>query len=225
MAIMERTFAGIMLEKIMRHILIASALAVLIAGSFEAAAAPMITNPSFEDPGHSDANDFIVRLNGSTFVTGWTVGGAGVDYFRGAVFASDGNYSINYVRGPNQGGSIFTTITGLTLGVTYKVSFDLIQSELSAGTALTASVDATMQTFINAAVSVYEQKDLLFVAGGTTALLTFAGPTTGAVDAAFAHIDNVSIAEVSSSVPEPGTLALFGLGLAGLGFARRRKAA
>ena len=33
------------------------------------------------------------------------------------------------------------------------------------------------------------------------------------------YIDNVRI-----NVPEPGTLALFGLGLAGLGFARRKKA-
>ncbi len=32
-------------------------------------------------------------------------------------------------------------------------------------------------------------------------------------------------AHVSNRIPEPGTLALFGLGLAGLGFARRKKAA
>ena len=32
-------------------------------------------------------------------------------------------------------------------------------------------------------------------------------------------------AEIIRPVPEPGTLAIFGLGLAGLGFARRRKAA
>ncbi len=36
-----------------------------------------------------------------------------------------------------------------------------------------------------------------------------------------AYFDNYSI----ESVPEPGTLALLGLGLAGLGFARRHKAA
>ena len=39
-----------------------------------------------------------------------------------------------------------------------------------------------------------------------------------------AGVDNV-VVEAVVHVPEPGTLALFGLGLAGLGFARRRKAA
>lgn len=40
----------------------------------------------------------------------------------------------------------------------------------------------------------------------------------------FAQAGDVSLT-ISKKVPEPGTLALFGLGLAGLGIARRRKAA
>lgn len=39
------------------------------------------------------------------------------------------------------------------------------------------------------------------------------------------RVDNIRTDEVTVSIPEPDALALFGLGLAGLGFARRRKAA
>jgi hypothetical protein len=38
------------------------------------------------------------------------------------------------------------------------------------------------------------------------------------------YVDNVSVYGMRTSVPEPGTLALLGLGLAGLGLSRRRKA-
>jgi hypothetical protein len=42
-------------------------------------------------------------------------------------------------------------------------------------------------------------------------------------DPTYQSVDNVSV-EIANSVPEPGTLALMGLGLAGLAGARRRKA-
>ena len=53
--------------------------------------------------------------------------------------------------------------------------------------------------------------------GITSATFSVSGTNLGIVD-------NIT-AVASAAVPEPGTLALFGLGLAGLGFARRRKSA
>ena len=38
-------------------------------------------------------------------------------------------------------------------------------------------------------------------------------------------VSNLQLLEAPTAVPEPGTMAMFGLGLAGLGFARRRKTA
>lgn len=39
------------------------------------------------------------------------------------------------------------------------------------------------------------------------------------------NISEIELGTVASAIPEPGMLALFGLGLAGIGFARRRRAA
>lgn len=74
--------------------------------------------------------------------------------------------------------------------------------------------------------------DIGTFAGMTTLSLSVAnidhvifGSRAPAVNGSSVYSDNFTFNATSTPVPEPGTLALFGLGLLGLGIARRRKAA
>ena len=139
-----------------------------------------IPNPSFELPGHTDSNPFIILGSGSTYITDWTVGGAGVDYFR--ELGSDGLYFVDLVRGPGEGGSVTTTMTGLAAGTVYQLTFDTNLGTLLAGSAVTATVDSTSRTYLASLIDVWQSHELTFTAGSSTASLTFAGPTTGGID-------------------------------------------
>jgi hypothetical protein len=187
----------------------------------KASAVPVILNPSFELPGFTSSNAFIILSNGSSFIADWSVGGQGVDYFKKTnitSFASDGQYSVNYVRGPGEGGVISTVVTGLEVGEGYELSFDVIQSALDQGTALTATVNSISQSFINSNSNVWEENSLFFIADASSANISFSGAENGAIDSPLAHIDNVSI----SAVPVPGAILLFSSGFLGLlGFIRR----
>jgi hypothetical protein len=191
----------------------AAALAIALGN---VAPAQTIPNPSFEVAGYANASPtFVLGSPGSNIISSWTIGGsAGVDYFR-APWASDGEYFVDLVRGPGQGGVIGTTITGLTPGLSYVVAFDFQTSTLVAGTRVTVTIDSVSLDFDATLASVWQTHTMDFTAASTTAALSLAGPLSGAVDGGV-FVDNLTI----SAIPESGTCAAL-TAFAALAFACR----
>lgn len=201
-------------------------LAIAAGLSFGLAAAPAsaalsITNGSFElgpDPG-----SFTTLNNGDTSITGWTVGGLGVDYIGSYWQASDGVRSID-LNGLDQG-SIWQQLTGLTIGQNYSILFDMAGNPDGGGSTKVAVVsDAGNQTDVfnfNTAGTTHANmgwvtQQFNFTATSTSALLTFSSAQNNPFGAA---IDNVR----DAAVPEPATWAMMLVGFGGLGAMLRRK--
>lgn len=193
-----------------------------------AANAATITNGSFESASVDPGTGFTPLGLGSTAITGWVVGGAGIDYIGGYWQAADGTRSIDLSGGA--AGSISQTLTTV-LGQAYTVSFSLAGNPdggpsskvlLTLGTpggltqADTFDTTGATRADMNWTTFFYT-----FRAASTSTTLTFQSATNTAFGPA---LDQVAIA----AVPEPATWALM---IAGVGFTggalrtRRRTAA
>ena len=137
---------------------------------------------------------------------------------------------------PAANGSLDQTITGLTSGVTYKLSFYWAGTELSNRTGydsiqLTGSLggDAFMTpAYLNTTTtpgdpgsfSGWMLENFTFTADSTSELLSFLAVGTPAGNVPpFALLDGVSL----SAVPEPSTWAMMLVGFGGLGYAAYRR--
>jgi len=208
--------------------LIAAAAIAIAAIAARAAGAVTIVNGSFESPLVTPGT-FNTYDSGasSTFLDGWTVTSGTIDHI-GAGFwqASDGSQSLDLV-GFTGIGAIEQSLTGLTIGASYSILFDMAGNPGGLRTLLASfgavsqqfDFDATSTTTTNMGWVTYS---LDFVAAATNGVLSFTSRDNSCCKGA--ALDNVRIVENVAPIPVPAAGLLLLGAVGGLMAARGRRA-
>jgi len=214
-------------------------LATAALGAGASAHANLLTNGSFELGTFTNQGNVTQTFTaGATTMTGWTTVGNFVSWIGAAnpfgLSAQNGSFFLDltgYQAGAPFGGVRQSVAT--TAGQQYVLSFYLgSRTDIWGGppVSIVGSAGGTTQIFTDSAPhnsSTWTLENLVFTAGpGNSTVITL----TGAAGVNYIGLDNVDVecanangCAGSTSVPEPATLSLLGLGMAGLGIARRRR--
>jgi len=212
---------GIFKKKAFSLLVAALMLIFLLTGN---ALANLIANGSFEDGSGPGTNSFVTVHSGDSDITGWTVGGDGVDWHSNVELKSpqNGAYLVDLnLNGPSKTNTLSQTFA-TEVNAKYTLTFWLAAP--NRGNSVNVNIAGSDTLFSQAASSnadlTWGEKTLTFAAIAPTTTLTFSNlEETGYYWGPL--LDNVSVAKVSS-VPLPSALLLLGSGLLGLTGIRRK---
>jgi len=240
--------------------------AFLLAQAPRAQAGNLITNGSFSNTGTITSSyavgtdgglpgwtvttsgnkilDCLVYQGATTNVCGTTAFGGGQTFWAFPGFSPDGGNYLAVDADSTYASPISQTISGLTVGQTYYLSFYQAGTEQKQGTSYTAATTqkwqvtfagtSGTQTFTSAQMSTtdktlppgnyyapWQYQATTFTATDATMTLTFLAQGTPTGQPPFALLDGVSML----ATPEPATYALVGLALIALPLATRMRKA
>ncbi|WP_036172295.1 PEP-CTERM sorting domain-containing protein [Massilia sp. 9096] len=172
--------------------------------------------------------------NGAVRLWGWNNGGLNnlvASPTGGNYVAADGAYGV---------APLTQTINGLTVGQQYNLTFywagaqqygyDGITTDRWKVTLGNETYSTAIKTDASHGFTGWTQELMTFTATGTSELLSFLAIGTPSGEPPFSLLDGVSMNQVvqptpapTTKVPEPGTLAMIGLGLGLLSFGVRRR--
>jgi hypothetical protein len=246
----EATLGSSKRALIMKNILSIAALATLVAGAADATT-NYVQNGGFESPapgtgplqsfGYGASNEADWAFYGYAGNLHATYNSTANLFNYPLSFPAHGHF-VYYDAGPGySSGSLYQTVSGLTPGQKYTVSFleafavenqgttgDTAQWAVTLGGTPAANGFTSGDTQLGPNVTIdgingnpWQEVSVRFTADSPSEILSFRGVGTGFPP--FALIDNVAM---TVGVPEPATWTMMILGLGGLGaLARRRRAA
>ena len=200
---------------------IAAQFAAVTAGLMFAASAHanLVVNGGFENPDVATNNWAFFPSSG---VPGWDGSNIEIWDTYGGVVAPEGTQHAELNSHPGNVASPFSIYQSFAtaVGQTYDVSF-FYRARVDANESFQFSVGPLAVLLSDHVTGSWSQYMSSFVANGSLTTITFTSTNAGTLGN---FLDDVVVTR-QASVPEPGTLALLGLGLVGLGLGRRRKAA